>query len=61
MYYLGKFQRVIGLLNKHGIEVDDMRGQSYDGASAMSGKRSGTQAFIKKKNALGTLTVTRTF
>ena len=52
---------IIGLLNKHGIEVNDMRGQSYDGASAMSGKRSGTQAFIKKKNALGTLTVTHTF
>eukprot|EP00057_Strongylocentrotus_purpuratus_P002048 XP_003723740.1 PREDICTED: 52 kDa repressor of the inhibitor of the protein kinase-like [Strongylocentrotus purpuratus] len=49
-------EAILSLLDKHGLDVHDMRGQSYDGASAMAGYRRGAQAVIKEKNPLALYT-----
>lgn len=36
-------------LRNHGISPADMRGQSYDGASNMSGARSGVKAVVQEE------------
>lgn len=43
---------VVGFLSKWDIKIEDMRGQSYDNASNMSGKYKGLQALLKKRNNL---------
>ena len=43
-------QSLLKFLKKHGIDVKDCRGQSYDNASNMSGKYIGCQAKIKELN-----------
>ena len=40
---------ILSLLAKHGLDASQIRGQSYDGASSMSGIRNGTQAIIQQK------------
>lgn len=43
---------VLNTLSELDIAISDMRGQSYDNASNMSGKYNGLQALIKKHNSL---------
>ena len=43
-------QRLLDFLKKHGIEIKNCRGQSYDNASNMSGVYNGLQARIKEIN-----------
>lgn len=40
------------ILNSHGLDINYMRGQCYDGAAAMRGSYSGVQSRIKKDNPL---------
>lgn len=47
---------ILTLLDKHGLDVQDIRGQSYDGASAMSSDERGAQALIRDKNPLALYT-----
>ncbi|XP_071477426.1 52 kDa repressor of the inhibitor of the protein kinase-like [Diadema antillarum] len=49
-------ESILSLLDKHGLDVQDMRGQSYDGASAMASDKRGAQAVIKEKNPLALYT-----
>lgn len=49
-------ESILSLLDKHGLDVQDMRGQSYDGASAMASDKRGAQATIKEKNPLALYT-----
>ena len=41
------FETLCAVLQSHGVDVSNMRGQCYDGASNVSGKRTGLQARIK--------------
>ena len=41
-----------GTLRGYSLEIADARGQTYDGASNMSGKYRGTQAYIKEEQPL---------
>ena len=47
---------IVTLLEKSFLNVDNIRGQSYDGAAAMAGSKSGAQAFIKQKTPLALFT-----
>ena len=38
---------ILTLLGRNGFDVSNIRGQSYDGASAMAGTHTGTQVRIK--------------
>ena len=40
---------ITGLLADLGFSLDDLRGQGYDGASTMSGEKSGVQRRIMEK------------
>jgi len=40
------------ILNSYGLDINDMRGQCYDGAAVMRGSYSGVQSRIKKDNPL---------
>ena len=40
-------------LTNLGLSLEDLRGQSYDGASTMSGAKSGVQARIREKQPKG--------
>ena len=42
-------QAITGLLTDLGLSLDDLRGQGYDGASTMSGEKSGVQRRIMEK------------
>ena len=42
----------MSVLSRNGLDVKNIRGQAYDGASAMSSSNVGTQAQIKAKNPL---------
>jgi len=44
------------LLKKHGLNIQNVRGLSFDGASSMSGERFGAQAIIRMKNPLALYT-----
>lgn len=45
----GLTEKIIGCLEKHGLEYkENLVGQGYDGASVMSGMRSGVQTRIKE-------------
>ena len=44
------------LLGRNGLDVSNIRGQSYDGASAMAGTNTGSQARIKQLNHLALYT-----
>ena len=52
----GVASAILGLITKHGLDVQYMRGQSYDGASAMAGNQRGAQALIREKNPLALYT-----
>lgn len=45
-------ETILTYLNKCGIEIKDLRGQSYDNAANMSGRYNGLQAHITKINKL---------
>ena len=47
---------ILTLLDRNGLDVRNIRGQSYDGASAMAGTHNGTQARIKQLNCLALYT-----
>ena len=47
---------ILTLLGRNGLDVSNIRGQSYDGASAMAGTNTGTQARIKQLNHLALYT-----
>ena len=47
---------ILTLLGRNGLDVSNIRGQSYDGASAMAGTHTGTQARIKQLNLLALYT-----
>ena len=49
-------QAIIAALSKNGLHVKHIRGQAYDGTSAMSSNNVGTQAQIKAKNPLALYT-----
>lgn len=49
-------QAIMTLLRRNGLDVKDIRGQAYDGASAMSSDKVGTQAQIKAENPLAMYT-----
>ncbi len=40
---------IIQTLEEFGLSLDGLRGQGYDGASTMSGQKTGVQARIKEK------------
>ena len=44
------FEKVISMLNKNKLALPDMRGQSHDGAAAMSGEEKGLQGRITDLN-----------
>lgn len=46
------FTGVKDFLFTNGLDIMDCRGQSYDNASAMTGKFNGLQALVKSKNKL---------
>ena len=46
------FDGLMQLLDTHGIDIQHCRGQSYDNASAMSGRYNGLQAKVAAKNNL---------
>ncbi|XP_065209411.1 zinc finger MYM-type protein 1-like [Planococcus citri] len=50
------YDAVTSTLKSHGIDILDMRGQSYDNAANMKGIYSGLQARIKKDNPLAEYT-----
>lgn len=52
----GVANAILGLITKLGLDVEYMRGQSYDGASAMAGNQRGAQALIREKNPLALYT-----
>ena len=43
---------IMEFLQKHGIDIKNCRGQSYDNASVMSGELSGLQTILKRENEL---------
>ncbi|CAH0405833.1 unnamed protein product [Chilo suppressalis] len=43
---------ILNFLNRHGVDIKNLRGQSYDNASNMSGCYNGLQAHLKKINPL---------
>lgn len=45
-------EAILSLLDKHGLDVQDVRGHSYDRASAMAGYRRGAKAVIKEEKPL---------
>jgi len=47
---------LLELLKKKNLDVQNIRGQAYDGASAMSSEQCGAQAVIKRQNALALYT-----
>ena len=47
---------IMEILRRNGLDVRNVRGQVYDGASAMSSNNVGTQAQIKAKNPLALYT-----
>ena len=49
-------QAILKVLSRNGLDVKNIRGQAYDGASAMSSGNVGTQAQIKAKNPLALYT-----
>jgi len=46
------YDGLINILNKYDLNITNCRGQSYDNASAMSGKYNGLQSKILKNNKL---------
>nr|XP_054770918.1 52 kDa repressor of the inhibitor of the protein kinase-like [Lytechinus pictus] len=46
---------IMSVLRRNGLDVKNIRGQAYDGASAMSSSNVGTQAQIKAQNPLALL------
>ncbi|KAF0693319.1 zinc finger MYM-type protein 1-like, partial [Aphis craccivora] len=48
------FNSIMKVLENNGIEINNCRGQSYDNASAMSGKYNGLQSKINAVNKLAT-------
>ena len=44
------FQQISVILASHGLDINNLRGQSYDGCSTMSGKYTGLLARIKEVN-----------
>ena len=44
------FEKVLNILDKNGLLVENMRGQSHDGASAMSSSGKGVQGRITRLN-----------
>ena len=49
-------QAIMSVLSRNGLYVKNIRGQAYDGASAMSSSNVGTQTQIKAKNPLALYT-----
>lgn len=49
-------EAILTLLVKHGLQVMNIRGQSYDGAAAMASSKVGTQAQILAVNPLALYT-----
>ena len=47
---------ILKLLGEHGLDVQHIRGQAFDGASAMAGMTKGAQALIREKNPLALYT-----
>lgn len=47
---------IMSVLSSNGLDVKYIRGQAYDGASAMSSSNVGTQAQIKAQNLLALFT-----
>eukprot|EP00057_Strongylocentrotus_purpuratus_P005147 XP_003730316.1 PREDICTED: 52 kDa repressor of the inhibitor of the protein kinase-like [Strongylocentrotus purpuratus] len=47
---------IMSILRRNGLDVKNIRGQAYDGASAMSSSNVGTQAQIKAQNPLALYT-----
>nr|XP_054770920.1 52 kDa repressor of the inhibitor of the protein kinase-like [Lytechinus pictus] len=47
---------IMSVLRRNGLDVKNIRGQAYDGASAMSSSNVGTQAQIKAQNPLALYT-----
>nr|XP_032834283.1 zinc finger MYM-type protein 1-like isoform X1 [Petromyzon marinus]XP_032834284.1 zinc finger MYM-type protein 1-like isoform X1 [Petromyzon marinus]XP_032834285.1 zinc finger MYM-type protein 1-like isoform X1 [Petromyzon marinus] len=45
---------IVNVLNSHGIDLNDCRGQGYDNGANMYGKIKGVQAQLLKKNKLAT-------
>ena len=43
-------ERILDFLIRAGLDIDDGRGQCYDGASAMKGQNSGVATIIKQRN-----------
>ena len=50
------FNALMELLKIHDLDLGNLRGQSYDNASAMSGKYNGLQAKVREKNSLASWT-----
>lgn len=46
------FNALVEFLKRHDLDLGNCRGQSYDNASAMSGKYNGLQAKVREKNNL---------
>ena len=46
------FNALMEFLKIHDLDLGNCRGQSYDNASAMSGKYNGLQAKVREKNSL---------
>ena len=47
---------ILGLMSKHDLDVQDLRGQSFDGASALAGEQNETQTIIRRANPLALYT-----
>ena len=46
----GLFDQISVILASHGIDINNLRGQGYDGCAVMSGKYTDLQARIKQLN-----------
>ena len=53
---VGVSNAILKLLTKHDLDVQHIRGQSFDGASAMAGEHMGAQALIRERNPLALYT-----
>ena len=47
---------ILGLINKNALNVDNIKGQAFDGTSAMASENIGTQACVKAKHPLALYT-----
>ena len=53
----GLFEQISVILASHGIDINNLRGQVYDGCSAMAGKYMGLQARIEELNRMLILSI----